>query len=132
MSKKVSLPTPRELNSCASALRKRLTQIFASRKSISWELQGNLAVGLARIEEKRRVAIVLATYMNKRRIRSVEELANRLYLDGEYLEALKLVRFPSSFHRVNKRQGDSFLLALCDLEWDPKNKCFNSSPLISA
>ena len=126
MSRKVLLPappTPRELERRAKKARERLETLFQRRKLRP--LSVHAVRGLRRLNEKLAMALLLAEHMKQRKIRSIAELAECLYIDGEGLEALRWMRSPVAFARISsQKRYDAYLLALCGIDWDPRTKSF--------
>ncbi len=123
MSVKTPLLTPRQIDIRASAAQKCLRALFGRHKDLQGvEMRAHLSIGLARIAEKRRFSSLLARYMRRRGIRSVASLANLIYIGCDHLEALEWMRSPSAFLLVEPGRRDRYLLALCDIDWDPNMK----------
>jgi hypothetical protein len=88
-------------------------------------LSGYRAIGLRRLNEKLAMSLMLALHMRKRKIASVEALAEALYIGHDYIDALEWMRSPVAFERCSsKKRNDDYLLSLCGIEWHPSMKSF--------
>lgn len=122
MPKETLLPQASELRKRAKAARERMVELFRTRKDLEM-VKPYLSVGLARLDQKRDVALMLSKYSKKRGIRTVETIADLLYIGNDHLEVLQWMTFPVAFQDGHsKRSHDCYLLALCNLEWHPAEK----------
>jgi len=123
MSRNIILPSAHQLKCRARAARKRIKQLFGS--PILKHLLEHRNLGLDRLKEKLALSLLLTRYMRNRKIRSVEELADRLFIGRDHLEAIQWMRSPTAFKKGNSREcNDEFLLALCGIDFDPRAKSF--------
>jgi len=130
--KETAIPSAKELKKLAKAARKRMVELFHERKSLA-DLKPYLSVGLARIDQKRDIAVLLSKFLLKRGIRNVETLADFLYIGEDHLEALEWMTFPVAFQeRSSKRNHDCYLLALCNIERDPRSRRYRPTPITTA
>jgi hypothetical protein len=119
--KEATLPLPKQIYKLEQLAKDRLWFLFYTKPALRVYPE-RMMLGLTRLTEKAAIANTMATHMEQRNMRSIEELAHHLYLDGEALDVLGWLRFPCAF-RHKSRAGDhtredEYLLALCNIEWD--------------
>jgi len=127
------LPSEKELSRLEKMAHDRLIFLFKQKKFR--EMENHLHIGLERIAEKGAFARMFAKYLNERGFARVEEFADKVFLDDDHIDALQWLRFPAAFKfkKGEQRRHDAYLLAVCNLEWDPYMKQyhpFNTSRLI--
>lgn len=129
MAKKAALqplPTPAELLRCADCANRRLNRLF-TRPDLK-HLAPYRAIGLRRLRAKRDVALMLAAHMQAQGIRSVEALADVLFIGHDHFEALYWMRYPLAFRCVQPNHAHNrYLVELCNLEWDHRTKRWSPS-----
>ena len=116
-SRKTKLPSVAEIARREKRAKDLLWKIFYTTPKIR-EFPEHLALGLSRITEKSRMAQMLVSHMADRGIETVEELADKLFIGNDHIEVLEWMRFPVVFHPCDFEKECSYLIALCDLEWD--------------
>lgn len=116
------LPSERELSRLEKKARDRLIVLFKQTKLQGME--SHLHIGLERIAENGAFARTFARYLRERGFTTVEEFANKVYLGDGHIEALDWLRFPIAFRFNDRKKSgyDRYILALSDLEWDPRMK----------
>lgn len=115
---KSKLPSRNALMMNADAMSHRLIALFRKAK-LKRHKDKHLALGMKRLSTIKDVAVLLARYMKKRGLDSTKEFAHDLRLDHEFVDK---VRVPIALQPGPQKEVDRYLIALCDLDWDPETK----------
>lgn len=114
----IRLLSPEEITRREKDATCQLKKAFKRPKLQLW--RGHLDIGLRRIAEKGAMARTIARHMAKRKIATLPDLAAKLFFDPAD-ETLSYVCLPAAFRSPRNL---SYLIALCDLEWDKKSRSY--------
>lgn len=129
MLNEIPVPSTRELRNRAKAERNRMVELFYIRKDLE-ELKPYLSVGLARIDQQLKFSLNVLRYLKRGGIFSLNDFADFLYLEPDTIVSFAI---PLAFRSANTSAAeDEYLIALCNLEWNPKEKRFVPVPLPTA
>jgi len=109
------LATIKAIDKAERQLIARLKRYFASGLLAGHER--HLELGIERVTEQAALARTLLHHMQERDIPDVETLAHKMWFDGDMIEYIDMLRYPTSFGtNADDKDDADYLLSLCGLE----------------